>query len=79
MDFQNITLVPVGYIEEIFLKGVVEAAGKEFCLPVTVKEGYIDITEFTIRHEDSITVQNCLKRLIRFLLLIIPKLLGYSV
>jgi archaemetzincin len=46
MDFQNITLVPVGYIEEIFLRGVVEAAGKEFCLPVTVKEGYIDITEF---------------------------------
>jgi archaemetzincin len=46
MDFQNITLVPVGYIEEIFLKGVVEAAAKEFCLPVTVKEGYIDITEF---------------------------------
>jgi len=46
MDFQNITLVPVGYIEEIFLKSVVEAAGKEFCLPVTIKEGFIDISEF---------------------------------
>lgn len=46
MDFQNITLVPVGYIEDMFLRGVIEAAGKEFCLPVTVKEGYIDITEF---------------------------------
>jgi archaemetzincin len=46
MDFQNITLVPVGYIEEMFLSGVVEAAGKEYCLPVTVKEGYVDITEF---------------------------------
>ena len=46
MDFQNITLVPVGYIEEIFLKSVVEAAGKEFGLPVTIKEGFIDISEF---------------------------------
>jgi len=46
MDFQNITLVPVGYIEEMFLSGVVEAAGKEYCLPVIVKEGYVDITEF---------------------------------
>jgi archaemetzincin len=46
MDFQNITLVSVGYIEEIYLKCVVEAAGKEFCLPVTIREGFIDITEF---------------------------------
>ena len=46
MDFQNITLVPVGYIEEIFLRSVVEAAGNEFGLPVVIKEGFIDITEF---------------------------------
>jgi len=46
MDFQNITLVSVGYIEEMFLNGVAEAAGKEYGLPVTVKEGYVDITEF---------------------------------
>lgn len=46
MDFQNITLVSVGYIEEIFLKSVVEAADTEFGLPVSVREGFIDITEF---------------------------------
>jgi archaemetzincin len=46
MDLQNITLVSVGYIEEIFLKSVVEAAGREFCLPVSIREGFIDITEF---------------------------------
>jgi archaemetzincin len=46
MDLQNITLVSVGYIEEIFLKSVAEAAGREFCLPVSIREGYIDITEF---------------------------------
>jgi archaemetzincin len=46
MDMQNITVVSVGYIEEIFLKSVVEAAGREFYLPVNIREGYIDITEF---------------------------------
>jgi len=46
MDLQNITLVSVGYIEEIFLKNVAEAAGREFCLQVNIREGYIDITEF---------------------------------
>jgi archaemetzincin len=46
MDLQNITLVSVGYIEEIFLKSVAEAAGREFCLQVNIREGYIDITEF---------------------------------
>jgi archaemetzincin len=46
MDIQNITLISVGYIEEIFLRSVAEAAGNEFSLPVTIREGYIDITEF---------------------------------
>lgn len=46
MDLQNITLVSVGYIEEIYLKSVAEAVGREFCLPVSTREGYIDITEF---------------------------------
>jgi archaemetzincin len=46
MDLQNITLVSVGYIEEIFLKSVAEAAGREFCLQVNIREGYFDISEF---------------------------------
>jgi archaemetzincin len=46
MDLQNITLVSVGYIEETYLRSVVEAAGSEFCLPVNIREGFIDITEF---------------------------------
>lgn len=46
MDLQSITLVSVGYIEEIFLKSVAEAAGREFCLQVSIREGFIDITEF---------------------------------
>jgi len=46
MDILNITLVSVGHIEEIFLKSVIEAAGREFGLPVGIREGHIDITEF---------------------------------
>ena len=46
MVLQNITLVSVGYIEDIYLKSVADAAGREFCLPVSFREGYIDISEF---------------------------------
>lgn len=46
MDLRNITLVSVGYIEEIYLRSVVEATCREFSLPVVVKEGFIDITEY---------------------------------
>jgi archaemetzincin len=46
MDLQGITLVSVGYIGEIFLKSVAEAAAREFCLQVNTREGYIDISEY---------------------------------
>ena len=46
MDLRNITLVSVGYIEEVYLKSVIDTAGKEFSLPVVVREGFIDISEF---------------------------------
>ena len=46
MDLRNITLVSVGYIEEVYLRSVIDTAGKEFSLPVVVREGFIDISEF---------------------------------
>jgi archaemetzincin len=46
MDCRSITLVSVGYIEEMYIRSVVEAAGREFSLPVVLKEGFIDISEF---------------------------------
>lgn len=46
MDLRNITLVSVGYIEEVYLRSVIDTAGKEFSLPVAVREGFIDISEF---------------------------------
>lgn len=46
MDLRNITLVSVGYIEEVYLRSVIDTAGREFSLPVVVREGFIDISEF---------------------------------
>lgn len=46
MDLQNITLIPFGYFDDDFLKNVAEAVKKEFNLPVNIKEGHLDISEF---------------------------------
>jgi archaemetzincin len=46
MDLQNITLISFGYFEEDFLKKIAETVNHELLLPVNIKEGHIDISEF---------------------------------
>jgi archaemetzincin len=43
---QHITLISFGYFDDGFLKDVAEAVKKEFFCEVTLKEGYLDLSEF---------------------------------
>ncbi len=43
---QNITLISFGYFDDGFLKDVTEAVKKEFYCEVTLKEDYLDLSEF---------------------------------
>jgi archaemetzincin len=45
-DSQNITLISFGYFEKDFLEKVAAAVMQEYLLPVEVKEGRIDLSEF---------------------------------
>jgi archaemetzincin len=42
----QITLISFGYFEESFLKDIGAAVGKELVLPVKIREGFIDLSEF---------------------------------
>jgi len=46
MDLTNITLISFGFFEEDFLKKIAETVNHELLLPVNIKEGHIDISEF---------------------------------
>jgi archaemetzincin len=46
MDMQNITLISFGYFEEDFLKDIAGAVMNIFHIPVYVKEGHLDLSEF---------------------------------
>ena len=46
MVIQNITLIPFGYFEEDILRSIAEAVKHEFNLPVNIKEGHLDLSEF---------------------------------
>jgi archaemetzincin len=46
MALQNITLISFGYFEEDFLKHIAKAVQNEFFLPVNIKEGRIDLSEY---------------------------------
>jgi archaemetzincin len=46
MDLQYITLISFGYLDNDFLKNVAEAVKNEFLLPVNLKEGHLDLSEF---------------------------------
>jgi len=46
MDLQNITLISFGYFEEDFLKKIAATVNHELLLPVNLKEGHMDISEF---------------------------------
>jgi archaemetzincin len=46
MDHRNILLVSFGYFDEDFLREIAEVVSKEFNLPVNLREGYMDVSEF---------------------------------
>lgn len=45
-DMQYITLISFGYFDTDFLKKVAEAVKNEFLLPVNLREGHLDLSEF---------------------------------
>lgn len=46
MTLQNITLISFGYFEEDFLIDISGTLEQEFLLPVTIKEGHIDLSNY---------------------------------
>ena len=46
MNLQQITLISFGYFEKDFLELIAEDVTREFLLPVKIKEGHLDLSEF---------------------------------
>lgn len=46
MSLQQITLVSCGYFEKDFLEVIADDVSREFLLPVKIKDGYLDLSEF---------------------------------
>lgn len=46
MDVRGIELISFGYFEDAFLERVASAVSAEFILPVTYKEGHLDLSEY---------------------------------
>ncbi|TRZ72723.1 MAG: hypothetical protein D4R97_05645 [Bacteroidetes bacterium] len=46
MDLQHITLISFGYIEKDFLEKIAEDVRREYILPVKIREGHLDLSEF---------------------------------
>jgi len=46
MDLHNIILISFGYFEEDFIQSIAETVIHEFNLPVNVREGHLDLSEF---------------------------------
>jgi len=46
MNLQHITLISFGYFEKDFLEQIAEDVSREFLLPVKMKEGHLDLSEF---------------------------------
>jgi archaemetzincin len=46
MDSHNIILISFGYFEEDFIQSIAETVVHEFNLPVNVREGHLDLSEF---------------------------------
>jgi archaemetzincin len=45
-DTRNITLISFGYFEKDFLENIADAIKQQFLLPVNIKEGRLDLSEF---------------------------------
>lgn len=46
MDLQHITLISFGYFEKDFLEMIAEDISIEYLLPVKIREGHLDLSEF---------------------------------
>lgn len=46
MNLENITLISFGYFERELLEMIIEDVEREFLLPVRIREGHIDLSEF---------------------------------
>ncbi|TSA26707.1 MAG: hypothetical protein D4R67_07305 [Bacteroidetes bacterium] len=46
MNFQHITLISFGYFEKNILEKISKEVSQEFLIPVKVKEGYLDLSDF---------------------------------
>ena len=46
MNLQNITLISFGYFENGFLEKVAGDVSREFLLPVKIREGHLDLSEY---------------------------------
>ncbi|HET6559491.1 MAG TPA: archaemetzincin family Zn-dependent metalloprotease [Prolixibacteraceae bacterium] len=46
MNLENITLISFGYFEKELLELIVEDVEREFQLPVIIREGHLDLSEF---------------------------------
>ena len=46
MDLENITLISFGYFERELLEMIIEDVEREFQLPVKIREGHLDLSEF---------------------------------
>jgi len=46
MDLQHITLISFGYFEKEFLEMIAKDVSHEYLLPVRIKEGHLDLSEF---------------------------------
>lgn len=46
MNLQNVTLISFGYFDDDFLQNVAENVQRELFLPVKIREGHIDLSDF---------------------------------
>jgi len=46
MSLENITLISFGYFEKGLLEMIVDDVEREFAIPVKIREGYLDLSEF---------------------------------
>jgi archaemetzincin len=75
MNLQNITLISFGYFEKDFLEKTAESVNREFLIPVNIRDGHIDLSEFydparrqyngnnLLKHVDSISIPDSIKTL----------------
>lgn len=46
MDGRNITLITFGYFEKDFLEKIADAVRQEYFVPVVIRDGHLDISEY---------------------------------